>query len=77
MKKMLVLASCDFDHCAWKNPSKKSGEHGGKEKEREDCRSPSAMGLPISDEFLEHVRGAKSTKEMWDAIKNIFSSTLY
>ena len=30
------------------------------------------MGLTLSDELLENMRNVKTSKEMWQAIKNVY-----
>jgi hypothetical protein len=42
---------------------------------KKDAKAKAVIGLTLSDEHLEHVRGAKSAAEMWLAIKNVFQRT--
>jgi coenzyme F420-reducing hydrogenase delta subunit len=39
---------------------------------KKDDKAKAVIGLTLSDEHLEHVRGAESAAEMWLAIKNFF-----
>jgi gag-polypeptide of LTR copia-type len=42
---------------------------------KKSAEAKAAIGLTLSDEHLEHVRGAESDAEMWLAIKNVFQRT--
>jgi coenzyme F420-reducing hydrogenase delta subunit len=42
---------------------------------KKDAKVKAVIGLTLSDEHLEHVRGAESAAEMWLAIKNVFQRT--
>jgi hypothetical protein len=42
---------------------------------KQDAKAMAVFGLALSDQYLAHVRGAKSAAEMWLAIKNVFQRT--
>jgi Reverse transcriptase (RNA-dependent DNA polymerase)/gag-polypeptide of LTR copia-type/Integrase core domain/GAG-pre-integrase domain len=45
------------------------------ELKKKDAKAKAVIGLTLSDEHLEHVRGAETAAEMWLAIKNVFQRT--
>jgi hypothetical protein len=42
---------------------------------KKDVKAKAVIGLTLSDEHLEHFRGAETASEMWLAINNVFQRT--
>ena len=72
-KIQLLLSLKDVDQQITDDaPSDPSTEESRRKWLRDDNRAKALIGLSLSDEHLEHVRDAKTAKDMWQAILNVF-----
>ena len=66
-----VLAYRELDDHITDEPPDESGEEF-KTWKRSDARARAIIGLSLSDEYVNHVRGEKTAKKMWTTILNVF-----
>ena len=71
-KIQLVLALRDVDQHIFDDIPDELSESDRRAWLRGDRKARAYIGLSLSDDHLEHVRGLESAKDMWEAIVNVF-----
>ena len=71
-KIQLLLALRDVDQYVFDDISEDATSDDRRKWMRGDAKAKAVIGLTLSDDYLQHVRGCGSAKETWDAILNVF-----
>ncbi|CDF77556.1 Retrovirus-related Gag-Pol polyprotein [Chondrus crispus] len=68
----LLLALRDVDQYVFDDISETATSDDRRKWIRGDAKAKAVIGLTLSDDYLQHVRGCSSAKETWEAILNVF-----
>ena len=71
-KIQLLLALRDVDQYVFDDVPENATSDERRKWIRGDAKAKAVIGLTLSDDYLQHVRGCSSAKETWDAILNVF-----
>ncbi|CDF33464.1 unnamed protein product [Chondrus crispus] len=68
----VLLALRDVDQYVFDDISENATSDDRRKWIRGDAKAKAVIGLTLSDDYLQHVRGCSSAKETWEAILNVF-----
>ncbi|CDF32368.1 unnamed protein product [Chondrus crispus] len=71
-KIQLLLALRDVDQYVFDDIPENATSDDRRKWIRGDAKAKAVIGLTLSDDYLQHVRGCSSAKETWEAILNVF-----
>ena len=71
-KIQLLLALRDVDQYVFDEIPENATSDERRKWIRGDAKAMAVIGLTLSDDYLQHVRGCSSAKETWEAILNVF-----